>query len=308
MTKVAILGAGNVGTATATYLADRNIADEIVLVDVVNYGLAAGKAVDMAAASAVRGFSSKIWGTDKIEEIAGAAVVVNTAGVPRKPGMDRMDLIKTNAAIAKSLAEGVAKHAADAVFIQVANPLDVLCSVVLETTGFPRERVIGMAGVLDTTRFRSFLADAIGCDPQDVSAMVMGGHGDSMVPITRTATVSGVPIATLLTQETIDEITLRTRKAGAEVVGLLKTGSAFTSTGAAINRMIEPCLTGRPRLLPAAVYLDGEYGLSGLYLGAPILLGKGGMQKIVEIELTDAEKTALVSSAEEVKNGMAALV
>ncbi len=306
MSKVAILGAGFVGTAAATYLAEGNIADDIVLIDVVE-GYAAGKAVDLAAAAAVRGFSSRVRGTDKIEEAEGADLVVNTAGVPRKPGMDRMDLLKTNVEITKKLAAGIAKHAPDAVFIQVANPLDVLCYVILKTTGFPRERVVGMAGVLDSTRFRSFLADALDCDPRDVTAMVMGGHGDNMVPLTRTATVSGVPIAALLDQETIDKIVLRTRKAGAEVVALLKTGSAFSSTGAAIQHMAEACLGGRQRLLPASAYLDGEYGLKDLFLGVPVMLGQGGVKQVVELELTDAEKQALQNSAAEVRKGIDSL-
>jgi len=306
MTKVAVLGAGFVGTATATYLAERNIAD-IVLIDVVNYGLAAGKAVDLLAASAVRGFSARITGTDKIEEARGAAVVVNTAGVPRKPGMDRMDLLKVNAGIAADLARGIAAHAPDAVVINVANPLDVLCYVLLKTTGFPRERVVGMAGVLDSTRFRTFIAEALDCDPKYVTAMVLGGHGDSMVPVTRTASVGGVPIEELLEREAIARIVDRTRKAGAEVVKLLQTGSAFSSTGAAICEMVEACLAGRPRLLPASAYLQGEYGLDDIYLGVPVLLGQGGMQRIVEMQLAPEEQQALQRSADEVREGVNAL-
>jgi malate dehydrogenase len=306
MAKVAILGAGFVGTAAATYLAERNLAD-IVLIDVVNYGLAAGKSVDLAAASALRRFSIRIWGTDKIAEAKGADVIVNCAGVPRKPGMDRMDLLRVNAEIAANLARDVAAQAPQAVFIQVSNPLDVLCYVVLKASGFPRERVIGMAGVLDTTRFRTFLADHLNCDPKDVSAMVLGGHGDSMVPIVRTACVSGVPVTELLPASAIEAAVDRTRNAGAEVVKLLQTGSAFSSVGAAVVEMVEPLLTGRPRLLPAAAYLEGEYGLKDLYLGVPVMLGQGGIQRIVEIKLNDAEKAALEKSVEEIRRGVGSI-
>ncbi len=306
MPKVAILGAGFVGTATATYLAERNLVD-IVLIDVVNYGLAAGKAVDLAAGGAVRGFSGRVYGTDKIEEVAGAEIVVNTAGVARKPGMDRMDLLKLNASIAANLAEGVAKHAPQAVVINVANPLDVICYQFLKTSGFPRERVLGMAGVLDSSRFRGFLAGALGCDPRDVSAMVLGGHGDSMVPILRTATVGGVPVTELLPAETLAAIVKRTREAGAEVVKLLQTGSAFSSTGACACQMIDACLSPAPRLLPASAYLQGEYGLRDVYLGVPVMLGRGGIQKIVEMKLDESERQALGASAQEVRSGISSL-
>ncbi|MFW5857059.1 MAG: malate dehydrogenase [Planctomycetota bacterium] len=306
MTKVAILGAGNVGTATATYLAERNLAD-IVLIDVVNYGLAAGKAVDLQAAAALRGFSVRIEGTDQIDACAGAAVVVNTAGSPRKPGMDRMDLLKVNAGIAAGLARGVAAHAPEAVLVNVANPLDVICHVFRTTTGFPRTRVLGMAGALDTARFRAFLAEALDCAPEDVSAMVLGGHGDEMVPLVRTATVGGVPVTELLDTETLDRIVERTRKAGAEVVKLLQTGSAFSSTGAAAGHMVEACLAGRKRMLPASVALEGEYGLEGVNLGVPVFLGQGGMDRIVEVELTGNEREALAASAAAVRAGIESL-
>jgi malate dehydrogenase len=306
MAKVVILGAGFVGTATAVYLAETNLAD-LVLIDVVALGLARGKSVDLAAAAAVRGFSCRIWGTDRLEEAKGASVVVNCAGVPRKPGMDRMDLLRQNAEIAASLARGVAEHAPDAVFLQVANPLDVLAYVAKKASGLPPERVVGMAGVLDSTRFRTFLADALDSDPKDVTAMVLGGHGDSMVPITRTATVAGVPVSELLPQDQIDQVVTRTRNAGAEVVKLLGTGSAFSSVGAAVTEMVEPLLIGRPRLLPASAYLTGQYGLRDLYLGVPVVLGVGGVQRIVEMQLTDLERAALHQSADEVRQGIESL-
>lgn len=306
MRRIGILGAGNVATAAATYLAERNLGD-IVLVDVINYGLAAGKAVDLSAAAAVRDFSCTVSGTDKMEALAGADVVVNTAGMPRKPGMDRMDLLTANAGIARELGTGIATAAPEAVVINVANPLDVLVHVLLDATGFPRERVLGMAGVLDSSRFRSFIAGALDCDPRDVSAMVLGGHGDSMVPITRTATVSGVPVAELIGEDELEAIVQRTRKAGAEVVKLLKTGSAFLSTGAAVGLMVEACLTGRARLIPASVRLEGEYGLTGVTLGVPVLLGQGGLQRVVEMPLTEEESQALQASAAEVKKGIEAL-
>jgi malate dehydrogenase len=268
MPKIAILGAGFVGTATATYLAEKDLG-EIVLIDVVNYGLAAGKAVDLAAASAVRGFACPVSGTDMIEACAGAEVVVNTAGIPRKPGMDRMDLLRTNAGIAADLAKGVAQHAPEAVIVNVTNPLDVIAYAMWKGSGFPRERVLGMAGVLDSSRFCTFLAEAVGCSPADVSAMVLGGHGDTMVPIVRTAAVGGVPVTELLPRDMIDAVVERTRKAGAEVVKLLQTGSAFSSTGACVARMVEACFGERPRLLPAAACLQGEYGFNDIYLGVP---------------------------------------
>ncbi|MFH0910963.1 MAG: malate dehydrogenase [Planctomycetota bacterium] len=306
MAKVAILGAGFVGTAAAVYLAERNIAD-IALIDVVNYGLAAGKALDLSAAAAVRGFSARVTGTDRIEEAEGASVVVNTAGIARKPGMDRMDLLQANAGIAANLAEGVARHAPGAVIINVSNPLDVLCYVFLKKTGFPRERVVGMGGVLDSTRFRAFLAETLDCDPQGVSAMVLGGHGDSMVPIVRTATVGGVPAAELLSGEELARAVARTRTAGADVLHLLKTGSAFSSTGAAVFEMVEACLVGRKKLLPASAWLEGEYGLEGVYLGVPVMLGQGGVERIVEMELTPEEEAALRASADEVRAGIEAV-
>ena len=304
--KVVILGAGNVGTATATYLAERNLAD-ITFVDVVNYGLAAGKAVDLAAAAAVRGFSIRLSGTDDLAALAGANVVVNTAGLARQPGMDRMDLLKKNAEIAAGLAKGISQHAPECVLINVANPLDVICYVLLQETGFARERVIGMAGVLDSSRFRTFLADELDCDPREVSAMVLGGHGDSMVPIVRTASVSGIPITELLDDDTIQRIVERTRKAGAEVVKLLQTGSAFSSTGAAAGQMVEACLAGRPRVMPASVWLQGEYGLSDVYLGVPVLLGQGGVDKVIELSLTEDESAALAVSADGVRRGIACI-
>jgi malate dehydrogenase len=306
MSKIAILGAGFVGTATATYLAERNLAD-VVLVDVVDYGLAAGKAVDLAAAAGLRGFSCRVRGTDKMDEAGGATLVINTAGVPRKPGMDRMDLLAKNAGIARSLGAEVARVAPEAVLINVANPLDVMCHLFLEATGFPRGRVLGMAGVLDSARFRAFLAEELGCDPRDVSAMVLGGHGDSMVPLTRTATVGGVPVGELLEAGALERVVERTRHAGAEVVKLLRTGSAFTSTGAAAAQMAEACLAGRPRLLPASAALEGEYGLSGLHLGVPVLLGRGGVERVVEIALAPEEQAALERSAEEVRKGIASV-
>lgn len=306
MKKIVILGAGHVGSATALYLAERNLG-EIVLLDIINYGLAAGKAVDLAAAAALRGFSVPISGTDKIEAAADASIVINTAGVPRKPGMDRMDILRVNAEIAHTLGKGIRQYAPDAVVINVANPLDVVCYVLKKTTGFPRERVVGMAGVLDSARFRAFLADELGCAPEDVSAMVLGGHGDSMVPIVRTATVGGVPITELLAPERIRAVVERTRNAGAEIVKLLQTGSAFMSTGASTALMVEACLSGRSRLLAASAYLEGEYGLRDLYLGVPILFGERGMQKIIEIELTPAERQALAASAAEVRRGIEAL-
>lgn len=305
MPKVSFIGAGNVGATAAVFLAQENIAD-ITLVDVVD-GLAAGKALDLLAAGPLFGFSGRIEGTTDLAAIAGSAVVVSTAGLARKPGMSRMDLLAKNAEIAGQLAEAIRKHAPQSIVINVANPLDVITEHIFRKTGFPRERVMGMAGVLDSARFRAFLAQELGVSPLDVQAMVLGGHADEMVPLVSTATVGGVSVSKLLSGEAIARAVERTRRAGADVVALLKTGSAFVSPAAAVVEMVRSVLLDEHRLMPAAVHLDGEYGQKGLTLGVPVILSRRGVERIVELELSQEERSALARSAEAVKEGIAAL-
>jgi malate dehydrogenase len=305
MPKVAFVGAGNVGATAAVFLAETGLAD-IVLIDVVD-GLAAGKALDMTAAAPLRGFSGHVTGTTDMNAVEGADVIVTTAGLARKPGMDRMDLLRKNVAIATGIAEAIKEKAPASVVINVANPLDVITHHILNVTGFPRERVIGMAGVLDSARFRAFLALELGVTPVDVTAMVLGGHGDTMVPLVSSATVGGVPLANLIERDALERVVERTRKAGAEVVGLLKTGSAFVSPAAAAIEMVKAVLLDERRVMPAAVRLDGEYGYSGICLGVPVVIGAGGVREVVEIELSDDERAALDRSAEAVRKGIEAL-
>jgi len=305
MPKVAFVGAGNVGATAAVYLAETDLAD-IVLIDVVD-GMAAGKALDMLAAGPLRGFTHAVEGTTDMDAVEGADLVLTTAGLARKPGMDRMDLLKKNAGIMRGIAERIKAKAPDAVVVNVANPLDVITEQILRTTGFPRERVIGMAGVLDSARFRAFLALELGVARTDVQAMVLGGHGDTMVPLLSGATVSGVPVTDLVPAEKLEAVVERTRKAGAEVVGLLKTGSAFVSPAASAVEMIVSILTGQERLVSACVRLEGEYGFRGITLGVPAVLGRGGLRRIVEVKLSDGERAALERSAEAVRSGIAAL-
>lgn len=329
MPKVAFVGAGNVGATAAVFLAEESIAD-IVLIDVVD-GLAAGKALDLAAAGPLRGFSGAVEGTTDFAAVEGADVIVATAGLARRPGMDRMDLLAKNASIAGGIAEEIAARARGAVVVNVTNPLDVITECYLRKTGFPRERVLGMAGVLDSARFAAFLALELGVSPRDVTAMVLGGHGDAMVPLVRSATVGGVPVTDLIDQDlaspsarpgqsieggmggaergrtVLQRIVERTRKAGAEVVGLLKTGSAYVSPAAAAVEMVRAVLLDERRLMPACVHLEGEYGYEGICLGVPVVIGAGGVQKIVEVELADDERAALDRSAAGVEEGIAAL-
>ncbi len=305
MPKVAFVGAGNVGATAAVFTAEANVAD-VTLIDVVD-GLAAGKAVDLLAAAPLRGFSGRVEGTTDLAGLDGADVVVTTAGLARKPGMDRMDLLKKNVAIASGIAGELAARAPGAVLVNVTNPLDVITELYLRRTGFPRERVLGMAGVLDSARFRAFIALELGVSPRDVEAMVLGGHGDTMVPLISSATVSGVPVTQLIEADALARIVERTRKAGAEVVALLKTGSAFVSPAAAAAEMVLAVLADERRILPAAVRLEGEYGFDGICLGVPIVIGAGGMQKVVEIELAPDERAALEKSAAAVREGVKAL-
>jgi malate dehydrogenase len=300
--KVSIIGAGNVGATAAYYIAEKVIAD-IVMVDIVE-GMTQAKALDFLHAGPMRGYDVSIRGSNDFSEIADSDLVVITAGLPRKPGMDRMDLLKVNADIVKSAAKHVANYAPNATVIVVSNPLDVMCHVAFRTTGFAVHRVVGMAGILDSTRFRYFVAEELNCALTDVHAMVMGGHGDQMVPLPRFTTVAGIPITQLMEQSAIDRLVDRTRKGGAEIVGHLKTGSAYYAPAASVAEMAEAVLADRKTLSPCAVYLRGEYGIEDLFIGVPVLLGKNGVERIVELDLDDSELELLKSSAVAVKKGV----
>jgi malate dehydrogenase len=302
MSKVAVIGAGNVGAKTVYCIAEKNLA-EIVMVDVVQ-GLPQSKALDFLHASPLRRYNVQILGTNDYRDIADADVVVLTAGVPRKPGMDRMDLLKTNVGIAKQASQAIAEYAPNAVVIVVSNPLDIICMVVLRETGFALKKVMGMAGVLDATRFRYFIAETLNVWPGDVNAMVLGGHGDSMVPLKAYASVAGFPISELLDAETIEGLVDRTRTGGAEIVSYLKTGSAFYAPGASAAKMVEAVIKNEKRLLPVSAYLRGEYGHQDIFLGVPVRLGRNGVERIIEIALTEEERVALDDSARAVREGI----
>jgi malate dehydrogenase len=300
--KVSIIGAGNVGATSAYYVAEKVIAD-IVMVDIVE-GMTQAKALDFLHAGPMRRYDVSIRGTGNFSEIADSDVVVVTAGFPRKPGMDRMDLLKVNSEIVKSAAQNIAKYAPNATVIVVSNPLDVMCHVVFRTTGFAVQRVVGMAGILDSTRFRCFVAQELKCALTDVHAMVLGGHGDQMVPLPRFTTVAGIPITQMLEKSVIDRMVDRTRKGGAEIVGYLKTGSAHYAPAASVAEMVEAIITDRKTLAPCACYLRGEYGIKDLFIGVPALLGKNGIERIVELDLEKEEMDQLRASAQAVRKGV----
>ena len=300
--KVAVIGAGNVGAKAVYYIAEKNLAD-IVMVDVVD-GLARSKALDFLHAAPLRGYEVRIRGTTDFAEIEGSDVVVITAGIARKPGMDRMDLLKINVGIARKAAQEIALRAPNAVVIVVTNPLDVIAMVALRETGFALRKVVGMAGVLDSTRFRYFIAERLGVWPGDVQAMVLGGHGVEMVPLTSYTSVGGIPIGELLDPASIEDLVKRTRTGGAEIVSLLKTGSAFYAPGASVAKMVEAVIKNEKRLFPASAFLRGEYGLKDIFLGVPVIMGRNGVERIVELPLTDAERKALEASAEAVRKGL----
>ncbi|NBF39464.1 MAG: malate dehydrogenase [Spirochaetes bacterium] len=305
MSKVSVIGAGNVGATAVYYIAEKNIAD-IVMVDVVE-GLPQSKALDFLHAAPLRQYNVSIRGTNDYSQIEGSDVVVHTAGIPRKPGMDRMDLLKTNVQIAKEAAQAIEKYAPDAIVIVVANPLDVIAMTVLRETGFALKRVVGMAGILDSTRFRYFIAEKLNVLPSDVFAMVLGGHGDSMVPLPRYTSVGGFPLTELLTPDEIEQLVNRTRKGGGEIVSYLKKGSAFYAPGASVAKMVEAVVKDEKRIAAASAYLRGEYGHEGIFLGVPVLLGKHGVERIIEVELSDEEKAALDDSATHVHEGVETL-
>ena len=297
--KITVVGAGNVGATTAQRLLEKGYAD-IVLVDIIE-GLPQGKALDMLQAGPVVGYDSQIIGTNSYEETSGSDIVVITAGIPRKQGMSRDDLLFTNMKIVGEVTRSVVEQSPESILIIVSNPLDAMAHLAFKRSGFPRERVIGMAGILDTARFRTFLARELDASVEDVSAYVLGGHGDTMVPLVRLTTVAGIPITELLSAERIGEIVQRTQDGGAEIVKLLKAGSAFYAPSASIMQMVDSIVLDQKRILPCAAYLEGEFGIDGLYVGVPVKLGAKGVEEIVEVELTEEEKSGLEHSAEAVR-------
>jgi len=297
--KIALIGAGQIGGTLALLCGQRNLGD-VVLYDVVE-GMPQGKALDLSHLAPVFGLDFKVTGTNNIADIAGADVCIVTSGLPRKPGMSRDDLVKTNAEIVRNVAKGIREHAKNAFVIVITNPLDAMVYLMQKETGFPAERVVGMAGVLDTARYQAFLAEELNVSVSSVSAFVLGGHGDDMVPVRSFTTCNGIPVEKLIATERLDAIEKRVRGAGGEVVALLKTGSAFYSPAASAIQMAEAYLFDQRRVLAAAAHLNGEYGVEGLYIGVPVIIGKKGIEKVIEIELSDAEKNALQKSVESVK-------
>ncbi len=298
--KIAIIGAGNVGATTAHWCAAAELRD-IVLVDIPQAGdMPKGKALDLMQASPVVGFDSNIVGTTSYDDSSDSDVVVITAGIPRKPGMSRDDLLATNAKIMTSVCEEIKRTSPDAVVIVVSNPLDAMVQRAQQVTGFPHQRVLGQAGVLDTARYRTFLAMELGVSVEDISALLMGGHGDTMVPLSSCTSVGGIPVTQLIAPDRLEEIIDRTRKGGAEIVGLLKTGSAYYAPAAASAQMVEAIVRDKKRLIPCAAYCDKEYGVGGFYVGVPVVLGAEGVQRIVELTLTESEQTAFQKSVDAV--------
>src|SRR3954452_86380 len=299
--KISIIGAGNVGATCAHWAVSKELGD-VVLVDIPQVeGMPQGKALDLFEATPVEGFDAKITGATSYEPTKGSDVVIVTAGIARKPGMSRDDLIATNTGIVKSVAENVARHSPNAVMIVVSNPLDAMVYVAWKASGFPTKRVIGQAGVLDTARYRSFLAMEIGCSVEDVQALLLGGHGDDMVPLARYTFAGGIPIQQLVKPDRLEEIIKRARTGGAEIVGLLKTGSAYYAPAAAVIQMTESIIKDKKRILPCAAYCEKEYGIGGYFVGVPCVLGTGGVEKILEIELDAEENKMMQTSVDHVK-------
>jgi malate dehydrogenase len=298
---MSIIGAGNVGATAAHWAASKELGD-IVLVDIPQVdGMPQGKALDLYESSPIEGFDSRITGATTYEPTANSDVVIITAGIARKPGMSRDDLIATNTGIVKSVAENVAKHSPNAVLIVVSNPLDAMVYVAWKASGFPTKRIVGQAGVLDTARFRSFLAAEVGCSVEDVQALLLGGHGDDMVPLARYTFAGGIPITQLVKKDRLETIIDRARKGGAEIVGLLKTGSAYYAPAAATVQMAESIIRDKKRILPCAAYCDKEYGVGGYFVGVPVVLGTEGVERIIEIDLDADERKMFQSSVDHVK-------
>jgi len=304
--KITVVGAGNVGATAAQRVAEKELARVVVMVDVVE-GVPQGKGLDQWQAAPIELYDSRVIGTNSYDETAGSDIVIITAGIARKPGMSRDDLLNTNAGIVKQVSEQVKKTSPNAIVIVVSNPLDVMCYVAKQVTGFPRERVIGMAGVLDTARYRAFLAEACDVSVKDIQAMVLGGHGDTMVPLISYTTVSGIPITKFLDKAKLDAIVDRTRNGGAEIVKHLKTGSAYYAPSAGAVQMAEAIVKDHKRILPCAAWLQGEYGMKDLFLGVPCKLGRKGLEQVIEVELTKDERAALEQSAEAVREPMRAV-
>lgn len=304
--KITVIGAGHVGATTAQRLVDKQLANEVVLVDIVE-GIPQGKGLDILEAAPVEKSDTRIIGTNGYDETAGSDLVIITAGIARKPGMSRDDLMNTNSKIVRGCTEAATAKSPNAILIIVSNPLDVMTYVAWKSSGLKSQRVVGMAGVLDAARFRSFIAAELNVSVEDVHAFVLGGHGDSMVPLPRYSTVAGIPIPELMDKATVDRLVQRTRDGGIEIVNHLKTGSAYYAPSASAVLMAESIIRDKKRILPCAAYLEGEYGINGTYVGVPVKLGRNGIEEIVEIKLTSEEAAALKKSADEVKSAIAKL-
>jgi malate dehydrogenase len=304
--KITVVGAGNVGATAAQGVALKELARTVVLVDVIE-GVPQGKGLDQWESAPIEGFDTRVIGTNGYGETAGSQLVIVTAGIARKPGMSREDLLKTNAGIVRSVSEQIRDSSPDAIVIMVSNPLDVMAYVCMETTRFPRERIVGMAGVLDTARYRSFIAMELDVSVEDIQALVLGGHGDTMVPLASYTTVSGIPLTQLLGADRIAKLVDRARNGGAEIVSLLKTGSAYYAPAAAAVQMAEAIVRDKKRVLPCSAWLDGEFGMHGLFLGVPCKLGRRGLEGIIEVQLTQEERAALEKSASAVRETMTLL-
>jgi malate dehydrogenase len=306
LSKITVVGAGNVGATAAQRLAEKELARTVVLVDVIE-GVPQGKGLDQWESAPIEGFDTRVVGANDYKPAAGSELVVVTAGIARKPGMSRDDLVRTNADIVKQVSQQIKQHCPNAIVLVVSNPLDVMCWMTKQVTGFPRERVLGMAGVLDTARYRAFLAEALDVSVEDIQAMVLGGHGDTMVPLISYTTVSGIPVTQLLDKTALDKIVERTRNGGAEIVSYLKTGSAYYAPSAAVVQMVAAIAHDKKRVLPCAAWVQGEYGVSGIYLGVPCKLGRNGLERILELKLSADEQAALAKSAAAVKETMSAV-
>jgi len=304
--KITVVGGGNVGATCAQGIAAKELAREVVLIDILE-GVPQGKGLDQWESAPIDGFDTRVRGTNNYDDTAGSDILVVTAGIARKPGMSREDLLNTNAGIVRQVSENIKRTSPNTIVVMVSNPLDVMAYVCKEVTGFPRERIIGMAGVLDTARYRSFIALELDCSVEDIQALVLGGHGDTMVPLASYTTVSGIPLSQLLPADRIEKLVERARNGGAEIVSMLKTGSAYYAPAAAATQMTEAIVKNKKRILPCSAWLEGEFGLSGLFLGVPCKLGSEGLLDVIEVELTPGERAALEKSAGAVRETMALL-